>query len=114
MIAARRRTLSRHRIERHDSIQALSETPLRLESCNRCVSMGERSQLTLGAYMSKGILYDATLCIGCKMCEKACAEHNGLPYSDNIAAEGSQSDHKFTVVLSEGDKYMRRLCMHCE
>ena len=64
--------------------------------------------------MSKGILYDATLCIGCKMCEKACAEHNGLPYSDTIAAEDRQSEHKFTVVLNEGDKYMRRLCMHCE
>ena len=37
--------------------------------------------------MSKGILYDATLCIGCKMCEKGCAERNGLPYDDTIAAE---------------------------
>jgi formate dehydrogenase iron-sulfur subunit len=64
--------------------------------------------------MSKAILYDATLCIGCKMCEKACAEHNGLPYDDNIAAESKQSAHKFTVVMSEGDKFMRRLCMNCQ
>jgi formate dehydrogenase iron-sulfur subunit len=64
--------------------------------------------------MSKGILYDATLCIGCKMCEKACAEHNGLAYDDSIAAESKQSEHKFTVVLTENDKFMRRLCMHCE
>jgi formate dehydrogenase iron-sulfur subunit len=64
--------------------------------------------------MSKGILYDATLCIGCKMCERACAEHNGLPYDDSIAAEAKQSEHKFTVVVTENDKFMRRLCMHCE
>jgi formate dehydrogenase iron-sulfur subunit len=65
-------------------------------------------------FMSKAILYDATLCIGCKACEKACADHNGLPYDDKIAAEDKQSEHKFTVVLSANDKFMRRLCMHCE
>jgi formate dehydrogenase iron-sulfur subunit len=64
--------------------------------------------------MSKGILYDSTLCIGCKLCEKACAEHNGLPYNDDVAAESNQSEHKFTVVLTENDHFMRRLCMHCD
>ncbi len=63
--------------------------------------------------MSKGILYDATVCIGCKLCEQACAQRNGLPYDDAIAAEQKQSDHKLTVVLSKNDKYMRRLCMNC-
>jgi formate dehydrogenase iron-sulfur subunit len=64
--------------------------------------------------MSKALLYDATMCIGCKQCEQACAERNGLPYDDQIAAETKQSEHKFTVVLSEGDKFMRRLCMNCQ
>ena len=64
--------------------------------------------------MSKGILYDATQCIGCKMCEKACAEHHGLPYDDRIAAEPKQSDHKLTAVLTHDDKFMRRLCMNCQ
>src|SRR3974390_3112408 len=64
--------------------------------------------------MSKSILYDATLCIGCKACESACAEHHGLPYNDAIAAESKQSDHKFTVVLNHDDKFMRRLCMNCQ
>jgi formate dehydrogenase iron-sulfur subunit len=63
--------------------------------------------------MSKCLLYDATLCIGCKMCEKACADHHGLPYDDTIAAEQLQSEHKYTVVLSKNDKFMRRLCMNC-
>jgi formate dehydrogenase iron-sulfur subunit len=64
--------------------------------------------------MSKAILYDATMCIGCKLCEKACSERNGLPYNDQIAEESRQSAHKFTVVMSDGDKFMRRLCMNCQ
>jgi formate dehydrogenase iron-sulfur subunit len=64
--------------------------------------------------MSKAILYDATLCIGCKQCEQACADQNHLPYSDEIAAEAVQSEHKFTVLLARDDKFMRRLCMSCE
>lgn len=64
--------------------------------------------------MSKAILYDATMCVGCKQCESACAEKNHLPYDDKIAAESVQSEHKYTTVLAVGDKYMRRLCQHCE
>jgi formate dehydrogenase iron-sulfur subunit len=64
--------------------------------------------------MSKALLYDATICIGCKQCEQACAEQNKLRYDQTIAAEQRQSDHKYTVVLTKGDKFMRRLCMNCE
>jgi formate dehydrogenase iron-sulfur subunit len=63
--------------------------------------------------MSKAILYDATLCIGCKQCEQACAEKNKLRYDETVAAEQRQSEHKFTVVLSKNDKFMRRMCMNC-
>ncbi|SPF42851.1 4Fe-4S ferredoxin, iron-sulfur binding protein [Candidatus Sulfotelmatobacter kueseliae] len=64
--------------------------------------------------MGKALLYDSTMCIGCKQCEQACADQNKLPYSEAIAAESVQSAHKYTVVLTKGDKFMRRLCMHCE
>jgi len=64
--------------------------------------------------MSKALLYDATICIGCKQCEVACADENKLPYSDAVAAEAKQSEHKYTVVLSKGDKFMRKLCMNCQ
>jgi formate dehydrogenase iron-sulfur subunit len=64
--------------------------------------------------MSKALLYDATVCIGCKQCEKACAEKNKLRYDDAVAAEERQSDHKYTVVLTKDDKFMRRLCMNCQ
>ena len=61
----------------------------------------------------KAILFDTTMCIGCKLCEGACAERNGNPYDDAIAAETFQSSHKFTVVLQRSDVNMRKLCMNC-
>jgi|HubBroStandDraft_6_1064221.scaffolds.fasta_scaffold101005_3 formate dehydrogenase iron-sulfur subunit len=64
--------------------------------------------------MSKALLYDATVCIGCKQCEQACADKNKLRYDDTVAAEERQSDHKYTVVLTKGEKFMRRLCMNCQ
>ncbi len=63
--------------------------------------------------MSRAILYDSTLCIDCKACEAACAERWGLPYTDKIAAEEKISAHKLTAVVTHGDRYSRRLCMHC-
>lgn len=63
--------------------------------------------------MSKTILYDATLCVGCRLCEQACAERNKLPYDDTIASQEKLSDHKLTTIVTRGDKFMRRLCMNC-
>jgi len=64
--------------------------------------------------MSKAILYDSTLCIGCKSCEAACAERWHLPYNDKIAAEARLSAHKLTAIQTFGEHYSRRLCQHCE
>ena len=64
--------------------------------------------------MSKALLYDATMCIGCKQCEQACADQNKLKYDESVAAEERQSEHKYTVVLTRGDHFMRRLCMNCQ
>lgn len=63
--------------------------------------------------MSKAILYDSTLCIGCKACEGACAERWGLPYDEKVAAEERLSAHKLTTIETHGERYNRRLCMHC-
>jgi formate dehydrogenase iron-sulfur subunit len=63
--------------------------------------------------MSKAILYDSTLCIGCRACEGGCAERWGLPYNDRIAAEEKISAHKLTAVETHGERFSRRLCMHC-
>ena len=63
--------------------------------------------------MPRAILYDSTLCIGCKACEGACAERWGFPYNDKVAAEESLSAHKLTAIQTHGDHFSRRLCMNC-
>jgi len=69
-----------------------------------------------------GVLVDTTLCVGCRGCEAACAEANGLPAP---AEGGAVFDEKretaqqvFTVVnrfeKSPGvERYVKRQCMHC-
>ena len=37
--------------------------------------------------MAKALLYDSTLCVGCRVCESACAEKWGLPYNEKVGAE---------------------------
>lgn len=62
----------------------------------------------------KAILYDATLCVGCLQCEEGCAKQNDLQYDERVAAEKKMSANKYTyVAVKSDDKYMRRLCMHC-
>jgi formate dehydrogenase iron-sulfur subunit len=63
--------------------------------------------------MSRAILYDATLCIGCRLCEQACAGRNQLPYDGTIGAQEKLSAHKLTAVLTREDKFFRKLCMNC-
>lgn len=63
--------------------------------------------------MALSVLYDSTLCVGCKACEEGCAKRWGHPYNDAIAAETRISAHKLTVVETHGDRFSRKLCMHC-
>jgi formate dehydrogenase iron-sulfur subunit len=66
--------------------------------------------------MVKAILYDSTQCVGCRLCESACSEKWHLPYNDTIAAEEKLSAHKLTTIKTHanGERFSRRLCMHCE
>ena len=63
--------------------------------------------------MGLAILYDSTMCVGCRECEKACAARWNLPYNDAIAAEDQISAHKLTAIQAHGSRYSRRLCMNC-
>lgn len=67
--------------------------------------------------MSKAILFDATQCVGCLECEAACARQNDLAYDEEVAKLKKTSEHKLTYVAIRNtgeEKYLRRLCMHCE
>jgi len=65
------------------------------------------------------VLVDLTKCVGCRTCESACAEANGLPEPVQDEADGRRetSATQYQVVnrveTSKGDVYVRRQCMHC-
>lgn len=72
-----------------------------------------------------GILVDTTRCIGCRRCEKACAEVNGLPIPDISESKNEEvlknyrktSDIQYTVInrfeTEKGVIFVPKRCMHC-
>jgi Fe-S-cluster-containing dehydrogenase component len=71
---------------------------------------------------ARGVLVDTTKCVGCRACEAACAEANGLPaLTDNEAifdAPRVTAPQTFTVVNRYpvgpgGERFIKRQCMHC-
>ena len=60
--------------------------------------------------MSKAMLIDVTKCIGCRSCEQACKSLHGFP----AEPEAKLSPTALTVVEERGDKFVRRICMHCQ
>lgn len=68
-----------------------------------------------------GVLVDTTLCLGCRSCEYACAEANGLPEptdDDSVFdTERKRSEVQWTVVnryeTEGGEVYVKKQCMHC-
>jgi formate dehydrogenase beta subunit len=72
---------------------------------------------------SPGVLVDTTLCVGCRGCEAACSETNGLPpppASDDVMdAPRDTAQQVFTVVnktKTEDGKvvFAKKQCMHCQ
>lgn len=69
---------------------------------------------------SRAILVDTTKCLGCRMCERACAASNGLPEPAQSVEPGeprNTSEAQFTVVnrydTESGPVHVKRQCMHC-
>jgi formate dehydrogenase iron-sulfur subunit len=61
----------------------------------------------------RGLLFDATLCIGCGACYQACRERNGLPAGPADFREEVLSESTYTTVSPRGGRFVRQLCMHC-
>ena len=72
----------------------------------------------------QGMLFDATLCVGCRACQTACREANELPV-ERKEVEGAEYDApldlngttKNVIKLARGEggetAYMKAQCMHC-
>lgn len=59
---------------------------------------------------TRAILVDITKCIGCRSCEQACKQIHGFP----MESEPKLSPTALTVVEDHGDRYVRKMCMHCQ
>jgi formate dehydrogenase iron-sulfur subunit len=59
---------------------------------------------------TRAILVDITKCIGCRACEQACKQLHGFPPD----TETKLSPTALTVIEERGDKFVRRMCMHCQ
>ncbi len=71
---------------------------------------------------SAAVLMDIGLCIGCRKCEVACAETNGLPIPDSqdksvFQQNRTTSTTQYTVVnrysTEKGDLFVKIQCLHC-
>ncbi len=68
-----------------------------------------------------GMLYDSTLCIGCRACVTKCKEANKLPYDRSngalydAPADLSNTTKNIIKVASAGGKsaFVKQQCMHC-
>jgi len=58
----------------------------------------------------KAMLIDIKRCIGCMGCETACKQLHGF----SPDPEPTLSDTAFTVIETRGDKFVRKVCMHCD
>ncbi len=86
-----------------------------------------RAATTVGADANAmGVLVDTTLCIGCRGCEAACSEANGLPEPDRpgedavFDARRTTGTSVFTVVNRGGrpgadgsTRFAKTQCLHC-
>ena len=63
------------------------------------------------------ILYDASKCIGCRACERACKTHNGLPAPEEANAELSATAWNLIVARKgvglDDHPFFNYQCMHC-
>ena len=72
---------------------------------------------------ARGMLYDATKCIGCKTCVVACKQANNMPIDDREMGDGlydaptdlNARTKNIIKLYREGERisYMKAQCMHC-
>ena len=59
---------------------------------------------------SKALLVDIPRCIGCRTCERTCKQTHNLPEE----VEPELSATALTVVQERRDRFVRKLCLHCQ
>ncbi len=57
----------------------------------------------------KALLIDITKCVGCRACETKCKEVHGFPTDPSPQLSAAA----LTIIDERGDKFVRRMCQHC-
>jgi len=98
-----------------------------LAAAGAAVAVAEPAQASEPKYKQApddvGMLFDSTLCVGCRACQTACKERNKLP-TDTAQTQGGVYDAPLDLngstkniikVAQEGSAttYMKMQCMHC-
>lgn len=114
-------------IKRRDFLKVLAGSGLLLASGETVVAR-ESKKLHPEAL---GILYDATVCIGCKVCQRACKQFNDMPAEHSTADEMwdnpvDLSSKTLNIIKAyrsgtgltkdsetDGYSFIKRHCMHC-
>jgi formate dehydrogenase iron-sulfur subunit len=102
----------RPRLNRRDLLKlgAGGAGALLLQGARSCAA-GEQP----AAESAAGMLYDATLCVGCRSCELACKERNGLPPDSEPPQDLSADTWTLIKQYHAGDEvsFRKYQCMHC-
>jgi Fe-S-cluster-containing dehydrogenase component len=81
--------------------------------------MASEADTARDAGETMAVLVDTTKCLGCRMCERACAQANGLPDPPTEVPPGERqtSPEQWTVCTrfetEQGRVNVKRQCMHC-
>ena len=115
------------KIRRRDFIKGVAGSAL----LSACASSGEALARNNGrSPEALGMLYDATLCIGCQACMVGCKRANNMPYEYtgdqriwdnplNLSAKTLNVIKKYEFTddgekdTAEGYSFIKRHCMHC-
>jgi formate dehydrogenase iron-sulfur subunit len=70
---------------------------------------------TLPLEEHKALLYDATRCIGCRVCEDACRHYNNLPHepADDLTGNNFTVIKRYQSEDGAQVSYRKYQCMHC-
>ncbi len=104
-------------MNRRDFLKVLAVAPIAAAKTSKAFA----TEGTEYSEEMRGILVDTTRCVGCRNCEVACAEANGLPYPellDMVADKPRDTDtNHYTVInlfeTTKGDTWVKHSCMHC-
>jgi formate dehydrogenase iron-sulfur subunit len=81
------------------------------------VQRSDQAMAATPAQDDLAILYDASKCIGCRACERACKEHNNLPAPTEANSELSVTTWNLIVEREGVDlndhPFFNYQCMHC-